>query len=420
MKLYDEKILGKLLDTYERSLLYSGKNQINRSITFPIQRKTLPEYFDESALQYDTIHQQLEQLETQGYIRLIWKNKKRGHILEKCELAIEHLEDAYRLLHRKPKGTKEKEIFSICDSYRGKAQELDSFLVWVQERMQESMSVRRYVDIDAPDDFRRLCELVFRILTNDAECFLRQFSIRCFQDSKIAEKDITKAVHVIAEFSVEERFANLQEEEILAEYNIYRNPSWLMMKGNVRFSQISENGMAEIDLQLFTGGLGISNEDIERIVWNPTEKIEKIVTIENLTSFHQWKTGNHDSVLCIYLGGYHNHVKREFLKTLFQAYPYAEYFHFGDIDCGGFHIWKDLCLKTKIPFKTLSMDLETYHKYLKWGRKLTEQDRKALENMVKDPFFGYQSELFKSMLEHDVKLEQECIDAMSDIKMISL
>ena len=103
-------------------------------------------------------------------------------------------------------------------------------------------------------------------------------------------------------------------------------------------------------------------------------------------------------------------MKREFLKTLFQAYPYAEYFHFGDIDCGGFHIWKDLCLKTKIPFKTLSMDLETYHKYLKWGRKLTEQDRKALENMIKDPFFGYQSELFKSMLEHDVKLEQECID----------
>ena len=410
MKRYDEKILGKLLDTYERSLLYSGKNQVNRSITFPIQRKTLPEYFDESALQYDTIHQQLEQLETQGYIRLVWKNKKHGHILEKCELVIEHLENAYMLLHRKPKDVKEQEIFTVCESYRGKAQELDSFLVWVQERMQESMSVRRYVDIDAPDDFRRLCELVFRILTNDTECFLRQFSIRCFQDSKIAEKDITKAVHVIAEFSNQERFSNLPEEEILAEYNIYRNPSWLMMKGNVRFSEISGNDMTEIDLQLFAGGLGISNQDIERIVWNPTEKIEKIVTIENLTSFHQWKTENHDSVLCIYLGGYHNHVKREFLKILFQAYPNAEYYHFGDIDCGGFYIWKDLCLKTKIPFKMLYMDLETYHRYLKWGRKLTDQDRKALENMIKDPFFVEQSELFKSMLEHDVKLEQECID----------
>ena len=410
MKRYDEKILGKLLDTYERSLLYSGKNQINRSITFSIRSKTLPEYFDESAMQYDTIHQQLEQLETQGYIRLIWKNKKQGHILEKCELVIERLEDAYRLLHRKPKGSKEQEIFAICEAYGGKAQELDSFLRWVQERMRESLSVRRYVDIDAPDDFRRLCELVFRILTNDTECFLRQFSIRCFQDSKVAEKDITKAVHVIAEFSEGERFVNLQEEEILAEYNIYRNPSWLMMKGNVRFFENSGNDRKEIDLQLFAGGLGISNQDIDRIVWNPTEKIAKIVTIENLTSFHLWQTEKHDAVLCIYLGGYHNYVKREFLKTLFQAYPDAEYYHFGDIDCGGFRIWKDLCLKTKIPFKTLYMNLETYHKYLKWGRKLTEQDRKTLENMTKDSFFEKQVELFKSMLEHNVKLEQECIN----------
>ena len=61
------------------------------------------------------------------------------------------------------------------------------------------------------------------------------------------------------------------------------------------------------------------------------------------------------------------------------------------------------------------MNFEGYHKYLKWGRKLTEQDRKALENMIKDPFFVHQSELFKCMLEHDVKLEQECIDVMSEI-----
>lgn len=410
MKRYDDKILGKLLDIYERSLLYSGKNQINRSITFPIQKKTLPEYFDESALQFDMIHQQLEQLEAQGYVRLIWKNKKRGHILEKCELVIERLEDAYKLLHRKPKNTKEQEIFVICDFYRGRAQELDCFLEWVRERIQEGASVRRYVDMDAPNNFRRLCELVLRILTNDAECFLRQFSIRYFHDSKLAEKDLTRAVHVIAEFSEEDRFANLQEEEILAEYNIYRNPSWLMMKGNARFHKVYGNGMAEIDLQSFDGGLGISNQDIEQIVWNPVDTIKKIVTVENLTAFHQWKVRGDASVLCIYLGGYHNHVKRMFLKTLYKAYPDAEYLHFGDIDCGGFRIWKDLCVKTGIPFQTLYMDLETYHKYLTWGRKLTEQDRKVLEIMMKDSFFKGQKELFASMLKQGIKIEQECVE----------
>ena len=74
MKRYDEKILGKLLDKYERSLLYSGKNQINRTIFITIQKSILPEYFDESAMQFDIIHEQLEQLEesirflTQGHV----------------------------------------------------------------------------------------------------------------------------------------------------------------------------------------------------------------------------------------------------------------------------------------------------------------------------------------------------------------
>lgn len=410
MKRYDDKILGKLLDTYERSLMYSGKNQINRSIVFSIQKKTLPEYFDESALQFDLIHQQLEQLEAQGYVRLIWKNKKRGHILEKCELVIERVEDVYQLLHRKPKNAKEQEIVEICDFYRGHVWELDRFMEWVQERIQEGTSVRRYVDIDDPGDFRRLCELVLRILSNDAECYLRQFSIRYFHDSKLAEKDLSRAVHVIAEFSEEDRFSNLQEEEVLAEYNIYRNPSWLMMKGNVKFHKVSGNDMMEVDLRFFEGGLGISNQDIEWIVWKQDDRIKKIVTVENLTSFHQWKVGTDDSVLCIYLGGYHNHVKRTFLKTLYKAYPDAEYFHFGDIDCGGFRIWKDLCIKTGIPFKTLYMDLETYHKYLILGRNLTEQDRKVLGNMVKDPFFHAQIELFTSMLKLGIKIEQECVE----------
>ncbi len=365
MKRYDEKILGNLLDRYERSLLYSGKNIINRSVSMIISKKTLPEYFDESALQFDVIHQQLGQLEEDEYIRLIWKNKKKGHILEKCELVIERLDDVYELLHRKPKNTKEQEILEICDVYQGKASELD--------------------------------------------CFLRQFSILHFHDSKIAEEDIKKAVNIISKFSEKERFQGLQEEEILAEFNIYQNPSWLMMKGNVRFQKQFGNVLTDVDLRAFRGGIGVSNQDIETIRWAPDSLIEKVVTVENLTSFHQWRESAGAPVLCIYLGGYHNHVKRLFLQRLYQAYPNAEYYHFGDIDCGGFRIWKDLCVKTGIPFKTLYMDLATYDKYFVWGHSLTDPDRKTLRDMMKDSFFKEQAELFARMLKQGIKLEQECI-----------
>ena len=80
---------------------------------------------------------------------------------------------------------------------------------------------------------------------------------------------------MIAEFSGENRFADLQEEEILAEYNIYRNPSWLMMKGNVKFQKQSGSSMTELDLRFFAGGVGVSNQDVETIRWAPDLRPER-------------------------------------------------------------------------------------------------------------------------------------------------
>ena len=165
----------------------------------------------------------------------------------------------------------------------------------------------------------------------------------------------------------------------------------------------------DISLQAFPGGLGISNQDIDGICWDPSAPIKNVITVENLTSFHQWKQKEDSPILCLYLGGYHNQPKRLFLQKLYQAYPHAAYLHFGDIDCGGFRIWKDLCVKTGIPFQPLYMDLETYQQYVHLGRKLTQQDKKTLEVMKEDPFFHEQRELFETMLEKDRKLEQEAL-----------
>ena len=49
----------------------------------------------------------------------------------------------------------------------------------------------------------------------------------------------------------------------------------------------------------------------------------------------------------IYLGGYHNSVRRKLLELLYQDFPKAEYLHFGDIDVGGFEIYRDLLQKKR-------------------------------------------------------------------------
>ncbi len=135
---------------------------------------------------------------------------------------------------------------------------------------------------------------------------------------------------------------------------------------------------------------------------------KNILTVENLTSFSRNDFQNKD-VFIFYLGGFSNHIKCEFLKTLYSYYPDSHYYHFGDIDCGVFKIWKNLIERTSIPFKTLSMDLNTLMTHSQFCKELTVNDYKTLTQMKDDPFFIEQSMLFDHMLSYNIKLEQECI-----------
>ena len=74
--------MNSLLDKYENSLLYTGQNQRKQSIEFPVKKSTLPEYFDETSMQFELVHAQLADMEEKGFVRLIWRKGKEGHILE--------------------------------------------------------------------------------------------------------------------------------------------------------------------------------------------------------------------------------------------------------------------------------------------------------------------------------------------------
>ncbi|MCD8346736.1 MAG: DUF2220 domain-containing protein [Lachnospiraceae bacterium] len=427
---YDEKILNSLLDKYEGSLLYTGKNHRRQTISFAVTKTTLPEYFDETSLQYETIHAQLSELEQKGYIRLVWKNKKPGHILEKSVLCPEKAEEIYALLHRLPRAEKEARLLAACAECKGRHPVIDYFLAWVEERLHAGESVRPYADPDTPEKLKERCDLLLEILNNQDEIFLREFSVRFWKDSKIAEKELGGAASIITRFADDETLRGLDTEQLLEEFGIYKNPSWVMIKGSGRLwigkdetpgnfkrpekatnRQKSFPDSGDLSLADFPGGIGLSSEDISRVRWDAMSLPPRVITIENLTSFHRW---NETDTMAIYLGGYHNRVKRAFLQILYQTYQETKskeviFEHFGDIDCGGFRIWKNLCEKTGIPFRTRFMDEATYFKYLEYGKPLTPHDRQELERMAEEPYFAAQKGLFAAMLRCGKKLEQECV-----------
>lgn len=436
---YDRKVLNHLLDSYENSRLFTGENKVNISIEFPFNKKKIPAYFDESSYEYERIHSAMQELEEQGYIRIVWKRGKENHIISKVVLIPEQIERAYQYVKRVPKADLVASNIAMLKECQNAYDTpvCRNFISYLLKRLQANQSVKEFVELSDMGKTRQLLQGVFEIERNKRQCYLREFSIEVFHDSKALqnmsgrlgkvfrrfgedfgengldvrdtdEKNFSKKNSGEKDFNEkdfgEKDFAEKDFVEILAEYGIYHTPNYVHLKGRLSF-RIYET---EFDLANLKQGIGISGEDLSAIRFCEMSAIKRVITIENLTTFFRWEE---PESLIIYLGGYHNAVRRALLKAVYEALPDAEYYHFGDIDAGGFEIYRDLCQKTGIPFEMYRMNLDTLKAYQEYGRELTENDRIRLRKILERNAGETEEicEVIRYMLEWNVKLEQECV-----------
>ena len=401
---YDKLVINKLLDSYESSLLSTGENERTIHIEVRFTKTFLPAYFDESSGAYETIHIQMQQLEKEELIQIVWKDKKVNHIIQKVRLNVERLDNAYAFVKRTPKAELIRLNIEMLKEYYKQEDIADlpvcrNFTAYLIERLEENKSVKEFIQLEDMNESRILLSAVRAVEQNENALYVREFSILNFQDSKVFEQLAGKVHHIFSKF--DDNYKSSDLAEWLSEHNIYQTPNFVYLKGNVSIRVREE----VIDLSGFLHGLGISGEDIDRIEILPNNTVKKIITIENLTTYFRWQeTGS----LTVYLGGYHNAVRRNLLEKIYRAFPDVTYYHFGDIDAGGFEIYRDLCEKTGIPFEMYQMSLDVLKKYERFGKKLTQNDRKRLENMIERAEESVK-ELIMYILEHDVKLEQECV-----------
>lgn len=453
---YEKKILNALLDSYEGSLLSRGENKVAVRIAFRFTEKSLPAYFDESSTAYEEIHAALRELENRGFITIQWKGKKVGHIVEKVFLREEAISEVYRHLRRTPQSLHISRMLSLLDSLTEEftdsaAPDTGSgaitvpvtlaLISWLRQRLTDHLPVKEFIDITRPTSAERLIRTVALVEQNVTPCYIREFSIQNFGDSKAFEAEKSLVKKVFRRF--DSRFADADEKEILAEYGIYQTPNYVYLKGEgVLYTQtaeepaetrtlstrdgtpfasgstLSEPGRTLVQkyfpINILHQGIGLAGEDLDTVQICGTTRTKKVITIENLTSFFQWQEPNS---LIIYLGGYHNASRRRLLAMLHEQLPDATYLHFGDIDAGGFEIYLDLCRKTGIPFQTYHMGVEELEHYRAYGKPLTDHDRSHLHSLQQrlgpeDPCFP----VLSYMLEQDIKLEQECIRPESEVK----
>ncbi len=418
---YDQLLLKNLLDSYEKSLLSSGKNKVQIHVSMTFSRRNLPEYFDESSMVYEQIHVAAKDMERRGFLKIQWKNRKPGTIIEKVILKEEAVEEVYQYLHRTPKAVNEELTRAVLREYDQKLKKTEeqtvirAFLRYILERFQDGKSVKEYIDISEPAQTRELLDTLCAIEQNEKPVYIREFSIDHLGDSKKFENMIGLIGKILRRFG--SGYEEMDVYEILSEYQIYHTPNYVYLKGCgclVQKEQKTEKDIQrfQINLAALQQGIGISGEDINTLALTGISKVKRIITIENLTTFYRWSEP--ESIL-IYLGGYHNQVRRRLLQMIYKQLPQAEYLHFGDIDVGGFEIYLDLCRKTNIPFQLYHMGIPELKKYEKYSKKLTENDNKRLDKMLEklqeNPEINscaQIAEVLKYIKITQLKLEQEC------------
>ena len=385
------KVLNELLDLYEKSKTFLGENKNHQTFKISVS-KLFPKYDDDSEFElYKEINQNLDLLQKKGFITT--KAEKSGKI-RSVSLEENAIEQVYEYIKRQSKADINKQLTELWDKYKDLQEESFSPLLEYIKEQQSRISTNKAVQFFDKSfvDYEDLLNAVKAVLSNQNEIFIRELSVKLFNNSKrleTIENTVRSLLYKYGEYD--------DKETVLEEHNIIKTPTYVMVKGK----GILHCGET-IDLSKIKGDIGLSTQTLKALS-SVELKGANVITIENLTTFHKYHS---DNELVIYLGGFHNSIKRDFIKLVAECNSNAVFKHFGDIDAGGFYILEHLKRKTKINFIPYNMDIKILEDNKEHWIKLTENDKNKLSFIAENECY---SEIIDFMIKNECKLEQEAI-----------
>jgi hypothetical protein len=399
MKNYKKIILNSLLDKYEKSSLYREDNRVNVNIAFKFNRKTIADYYNEKDyILKQEINELSMNLEEKGFVIIHWKKFQEGNIIDKLQLNIDKLNEIYSFLNRSPKNELEENARNIISKYSKRDDWLGKFALDMFSRLNQKKSIKKYLDIEKIKVIKDILYAIEKMLKQQEEIPKRVFSIGLFSDSKRFESLESKIIRIMKDYGEYE-----DDIDVLAEENIVNNPGYVYLKGSGTFKCNFE----VIDLEKIKDAIGLSTNIIKSLEIESLN-IKRVLTIENLTTFHCYIPIDE---LVIYLGGYHNAIRRRILNKIYEYDKDMQFYHWGDIDLGGLRILNHLRNKTKIQFKPYRMDKGTIETYQHHTKPIQSDAyiRKLKDLLVQEEYREFY-EVINYMIKHQVTLEQEALD----------
>ena len=403
-------ILSRLLDKYESSkhLLQPGVS--SRRVMLRVDRKELPEYrYDEGSAIRDAYNNAAVLLEKDGLVSVEWARPGRMSVIA---LNLPSIDEAYRRCGRQHPRDRADAVITLLERVLPEPS-CDWIACWKREVCETACRIYK-VPSACKDGLASLEKLVtaFRVYDslNGTPISMRAFSIACFQDSKIFERECRDEFLRIAEkYDVELnetcRQRDLSQREKLAFLGIYSRPELFELSGICKVK--TPDGV--IDLAAAGKfGIGLPSTMTDSILAFDLTGINRITLIENKTNYDEYLlTEKSTDELVLYHGGFLSPQKKKLYEKLSLAvHVDVEVSFWADIDLGGFRMFEKL-QAIFLGLTPMRMRAEDVVKYYSSGKPRGADYLAQLQVCRNDNMYPLFSEVIDQILKYGVTIEQE-------------
>lgn len=396
------EILNQLLDKYERTTAYKNGEQPDRRIMlqfYGASKSDFPVYDIDNHFVRTEVNDTVISMQKQGLIDFEWFRGEENHIIKRLWLNMEHIGDAYQAA-----GRQSAKILAFA-VIRELEQEIEmvntewiiSYYSETKEYIQSKFQFGSRISADEKE--RRNLYHMLRFIDGNSFTSLteRVFSEKCFGDSKFFETRMKSTMLSILRKYISRE---MTDAELLQSIGISRYPEPLEMRGNIL---VNGNDMGNL-----SSGFCIYSNDIEAVNISFPNTVTKILTIENRANYFAYRQA--DDELVIYHGGQYSPAKKKLFEKIAAAMPEnCVWYHWGDIDLGGFSMLLRLrkeILPSVYPYRMNRNELITFQTFTQlFPKDYAEKLRKLSEQELLSDC----RECIDYMLKHQIKLEQEAM-----------
>ena len=409
-----KQLIHALLDKYERGTGYIQSKKPVQRIKLNLYNKGKSDFKFYDIEKSEIRNQYNEDVVALHKLRLVdfkWMAAEEGHIIAEVWLVFEQLGEAYRLIGRTPKGDTVDEVLLLLMEAQEKA--VSFWLLGYLNSLIEAISRKRSVgsllpgSLDETKDL--LCALIAADHLSEDEILERVFSMRCFSDSKRFESAIRSRFIGVLKRYLDDMDEDTKDEEILRRVGIVKYPEQMEFCGAI---QIELNGdmVNYIPLQY---GATVNAKDVRMGKFSISSSVKRILFIENRANFVDYILNHkHMEELVIFHGGCYSPAKGLFFQKLIAASPpNTEFYHWGDIDYGGFSMLARLRRNIVPSIKAYRMNQEELIKYKDYAIVFGASYSKRIKRLNDLSELADCFKCLEFMISNQIKLEQEAMIA---------